>query len=65
MELRIEQKYTDRTKLINWLITTKELIKGNIWPVMEDPAMRDKSYDITADLLLRIEKHLSDIEEDL
>ena len=61
--MEIRHEYTDKTKLIDWLLTTKILIIEHTWPVMKDPEARNLGYGITGDLCILIEKHLKKIEE--
>ena len=64
MNLIQKAEYTDKVKLMNWLLTLKSSILKATWPPMKDPRMRDRAYSITGEISMLIERRLREIEND-
>ena len=63
MNLIQKAEYTDKVKLMNWLLTLKSSILKATWPPMKDAKMLDRAHLITGEICVLIERRLREIED--
>lgn len=63
MELRQEMEYTDQTKMIEWLLSTKHRMLDLPIPALRNPHSREILYDAIAEISLTIEKFITKVEK--